>query len=147
MMNQFMLILLLLMIFWMSFIEAMIHKHHRAPVLSGNFTKKILNCSLLSHIYYLTLLFFKAVKQTMDQGYVTCGLQLIETVPKILEKKKIKSKHKTIFDAWLELIGKEIAHPNFIHTEESSHSVENVTNEISKSHYESLKILTFCGFD
>ena len=43
----------------------------------------------------------------MDQGYVTCGLQLIETVPKILEKKKIKSKHKTIFDAWLELIGKE----------------------------------------
>ena len=93
------------------------------------------------------LLFFKAVKQTMDQGYVTCGLQLIETVPKILEKKKIKSKHKTIFDAWLELIGKEKAHPNFIHTEESSHSVENVTNEISKSHYESLKILTFCGFD
>merc|ERR1712062_456564 len=78
-MNQFMLILLLLMIFWMSFIEAMIHKHHRAPVLS-------------------------AVKQTMDQGYVTCGLQLIETVPKILEEKKIKSKHKTIFDAWLELI-------------------------------------------
>ena len=145
MMNQFMLILLLLMIFWISFIEAMIHKHHRAPVLSGNFTKKILNCSFLSHIYFL--LFFKAVKQTMDQGYVTCGLQLIETVPKILEKKKIKSKHKTIFDAWLELIGKEIAHPNFIHTEESSHSVENVTNEISKSHYDSLKILTFCGFD
>ena len=106
MMNQFMLILLLLMIFWMSFIEAMIHKHHRAPVLSGNFTKKILNCSFfLSHIYFL--LFFKAVKQTMDQGYVTCGLQLIETVPKILEKKKIKSKHKTIFDAWLELIGIE----------------------------------------
>ena len=116
MMNQFMLILLLLMIFWMSFIEAMIHKHHRAPVLSGNFTKKILNCSFLSHIYYLSLLFFKAVKQTLDQGYVTCGLQLIETVPKILEKKKIKSKHKTIFDAWLELIGKEKAHPNFIHT-------------------------------
>ena len=106
MMNQFMLILLLLMIFWMSFIEAMIHKHHRAPVLSGNFTKKILNCSFLSHIY-LFLLIFKAVKQTMDQGYVTCGLQLIETVPKILEKKKIKSKHKTIFDAWLELIGME----------------------------------------
>ena len=60
-----------------------------------------------SHILYLTLLFFKAVKQTLDQGYVTCGLQLIETVPKILEKKKIKSKHKTIFDAWLELIGKK----------------------------------------
>ena len=114
MMNQFMLILLLLMIFWISFIEAMIHKHHRAPVLSGNFTKKISNCSFFCHIYFL--LFFKAVKQTMDQGYVTCGLQLIETVPKILEKKKIKSKHKTIFDAWLELIGKEKAHPNFIHT-------------------------------
>ena len=43
----------------------------------------------------------------MDQGYVTCGLQLIETVPKTLERKKIKSKHKTIFDAWLELIGKK----------------------------------------
>ena len=45
----------------------------------------------------------------MDQGYVTCGLQLIETVPKTLEKKNIKSKHKTIFDAWLELIGKKKA--------------------------------------
>ena len=40
----------------------------------------------------------------MDLGYVTCGMQLIETVPKALEKKKLKSKHKTIYEAWTELI-------------------------------------------
>ena len=59
--------------------------------------------------FILLLLHFQSanssdMKEIINQGYITCGLQLVETIPKVLEKKKIKSKHKTIFDAWTQLI-------------------------------------------
>ena len=41
---------------------------------------------------------FFAVRTDLARGFVTCGLQLIETIPWPLENKRLKSKYKSIFD-------------------------------------------------
>ena len=43
-------------------------------------------------------LLFLAVRTDLARGFVTCDLQLIETIPWPLENKRIKSKYKSIFD-------------------------------------------------